>query len=281
MRKRSNRRGALMRPNNGVFGRTPSLPRGSAAAPAADPVIVAEGVSVRYRVPQERVGSFKEFAIRRIQGRIGYREFWALRDVDLRVASGEILGIIGLNGAGKTTLLKVVARVLRPTTGRVRVTGRLAPMLDLGAGFHPELSGRENVFLNGALLGHSEDDIRLHFDEILDFAELGEFIEAPLRTYSSGMVARLGFAVATTWRPDILILDEVLAVGDEAFQQKCRARLEGFRASGSTVLFVSHSGVAIRAMCRQALWLDHGRVQAIGPAEEVIERYHEVAGVAP
>jgi ABC-type polysaccharide/polyol phosphate transport system ATPase subunit len=259
------------------FERTPSLPSG----PAADPVIVAEGVSVRYRVPQERIGSFKEFAIRRIQGRLGYREFWALRDVDLRVASGEILGIIGRNGAGKTTLLKVVARVLRPTTGRVRVTGRLAPMLDLGAGFHPELSGRENVFLNGALLGHGEDDIRRHFDEILDFAELGDFIETPLRTYSSGMVARLGFAVATTWRPDILILDEVLAVGDEAFQQKCRARLEGFRASGSTVLFVSHSGTAIRAMCRQALWLDHGRVQAIGPAEEVTERYHEVTGVAP
>jgi len=247
--------------------------------PLAGPVIVADRVSVRYRIPQERIGSFKEFAIRRLQGRIGYNEFWALRDVSLRVASGEILGVIGRNGAGKTTLLKVVARVLRPTSGRVRVTGHIAPLLDLGAGFHPELTGRENVFLNGALLGHTGGDVRDHFDEILEFAELGGFIEAPLRTYSSGMVARLGFAVATTWRPDILILDEVLAVGDEAFQKKCQARLKGFRERGSTVLFVSHSAAAVRGLCRQAIWLDHGRVQEFGPAEDVTARYHAVTGI--
>jgi ABC-type polysaccharide/polyol phosphate transport system ATPase subunit len=247
----------------------------------SESAVQLDNVSVRYRVPQERIGTFKEYAIRRLQGRVGYNEFWALRDVNLRVSQGEILGIVGRNGAGKTTLLKVIARVLRPTRGRVRVRGHLAPLLDLGAGFHPELTGRENVFLNGSLLGNTQREIRERLTEILGFAELQDFIDAPLRTYSSGMIARLGFAVATAWRPDILILDEVLAVGDEAFQHKCRIRLEGFRNGGTTVLLVSHSAEMIRSMCREAIWLDHGTVKAWGPADEVTQQYHTVAGGPP
>jgi ABC-type polysaccharide/polyol phosphate transport system ATPase subunit len=242
--------------------------------------IQLDQVSVCYRVPQERIGTFKEYAIRKLQGRVGYNEFWALRDVTLHIVPGEILGIVGSNGAGKTTLLKVIARVLRPTRGRVRVKGHLAPLIDLGAGFHPELTGRENVFLNGALLGHTQREIRERFPEILRFAELQDFIDAPLRTYSSGMTARLGFAVATAWHPDILILDEVLAVGDEAFQHKCRMRLEGFRNDGTTVLLVSHSAEMIRSMCRQAIWLDHGIVKTWGSADEVTRQYHEASGAS-
>jgi ABC-type polysaccharide/polyol phosphate transport system ATPase subunit len=246
--------------------------------PSTHAVVQLDHVSVRYRVPQERIGTFKEYAIRRLQGRVRVNEFWALRDVSLRVSPGEILGIVGRNGAGKTTLLKVIARVLRPTHGRVWVKGHLAPLLDLGAGFHPELTGRENVFLNGSLLGRTEREIHKRFAEILEFAGLPDFIDAPLRTYSSGMVARLGFAVATAWQPDILIIDELLAVGDEAFQDKCRARLEGFRNEGTTVLLVSHSAEMIRTMCRQAIWLDHGSVRAWGPADEVTQQYHAATG---
>jgi homopolymeric O-antigen transport system ATP-binding protein len=253
------------------------------AVPAAltDPVILLDAVSVRYRVPQERIESFKEYAIRRLQGRIGIAEFWGLRDVSLRVHAGEIFGIVGRNGAGKTTLLKIVARVLRPTRGRVRVRGHVAPLLELGAGFHPELTGRENIFLNAALLGHPRREIENRFNEIIEFAEIGEFIDAPIRTYSSGMVARLGFAVATAWRPDVLILDEVLAVGDEAFQGKCRLRLQSFRDEGATVLLVSHSSEMVRTMCHHAIWLDHGMVKARGSAEAVLEEYRLAAGIAP
>jgi ABC-type polysaccharide/polyol phosphate transport system ATPase subunit len=245
---------------------------------STETAVQLDHVSVRYRVPQERIGTFKEYAIRMLQGRIGYNEFWGLREVSLRLSHGEILGIVGRNGAGKTTLLKVIARVLRPTRGRVWVRGRLAPLLDLGAGFHPELTGRENIFLNGSLLGHPQRETRERFAEILEFAELQDFIDAPLRTYSSGMIARLGFAVATAWQPDILILDEVLAVGDEAFQRKCRTRLEGFRNEGTTVLLVSHNAEMIRTMCSQAIWLDHGTVTAWGSADEVTQQYHAASG---
>jgi ABC-2 type transport system ATP-binding protein/lipopolysaccharide transport system ATP-binding protein len=243
-------------------------------------VVTLDRVSVCYRLPQEPIGSFKEYAIRRLQGRVRHRELWGLREISLKVLPGEILGVIGRNGAGKTTLLKVIARVLRPTSGGVRVVGHVAPLIDLGPGFHPELTGRENVFMNGALLGRTARAVQDRLNEILEFSELGEFIDAPLRTYSSGMVARLGFAVATAWQPDILLLDEVLAVGDEAFQQKCRLRLEGFRAKGSTVLLVSHNGAIIKKMCQKALWLDRGFVKAIGKADSVTDQYCAAAGVS-
>ncbi len=242
-------------------------------------VILLEQVSVCYRVPREPVGTFKEYAIRKLQGRLSQTEFWGLRAVTLQIPAGEVFGIIGRNGAGKTTLLKVVARVLRPTLGRVWTKGRVAPLLELGAGFHPELTGRENVFLNGALLGHTHREIEERFTQILEFAELGEFIDAPLRTYSSGMIARLGFAVATEWKPDILILDEVLAVGDETFQNKCVARIESFCRDGTTVLLVSHNAGLVKAMCRHAVWLSHGIVKALGRADEVAEQYHLSEGL--
>ena len=191
----------------------------------AETVIRLENVSVEYRAPRERITSFKEYAIRLLQRRVQHLEFKALRNVDLEVRQGEVFGILGQNGAGKSTLLKVVSRVMRPTQGRVWVRGRIAPLLELGAGFHPELNGRENVFLNGTLLGYTHAEMEALFDQIVDFAELRDFINAPLRTYSTGMAVRLGFAVATATRPDILIVDEVLAVGDEQFQEKCAARM--------------------------------------------------------
>jgi ABC-2 type transport system ATP-binding protein len=238
-----------------------------------DVTVRLEGVSVRFRVPRERVTSFKEYAIRLARRRIEVEDFWALRDVDLAVRGGEAFGIVGRNGSGKTTLLKVVARVLRPAAGRVRVYGRVAPLLDLGAAFHPELTGRENVFLYGTLLGFSRSHLDRGFDRIVAFAELGEFVDSPVRTYSSGMIARLGFAIATDVRPDVLIVDEVLSVGDAEFRTKSADRIACFRSEGTTTLMVSHDLGGLPGMCSRAAWLDGGVVKALGPAAEVVAAY--------
>lgn len=237
--------------------------------------IKLENVSVEYRAPQERLNNFKEYAIRLLQGRLQQAHFHALREVSLEVKAGEVFGVIGRNGAGKSTLLKVISRVMRPTHGRVIVRGRLAPLLELGAGFHPELSGRENIFLNGTLLGFTHMQMEALFDEIVDFAEMHEFLDAPLRTYSTGMVVRLGFAVATAVRPDILLVDEVLAVGDERFQEKCTTRLHEFRQQGTTILLVTHDTRLVLSMCDRAVWLEHGEVGACGNAVETVEAYHK------
>jgi len=244
--------------------------------PQNDAAIFLSGVSVRYRLPNEKVATLKEYMIRLIQGKVRYNSFMALNGVSLVVKKGETFGILGRNGAGKSTLLKVISRVLIPTQGRVWVNGMVSPLLELGAGFHPELTGMENIHLNATLLGHSRKEIKRKIPEILDFAEIGEFIEAPLRTYSSGMVARLGFSVATAWLPDILILDEVLSVGDAAFAQKCTKRMRSFRESGATVLLVSHSVDTVRSLCQRALLLEHGNVLEIGSASEVSEKYHHM-----
>jgi len=240
---------------------------------AEDATIRLASVSVRYRVPRERMASIKEFAIRWIQRRVQYVDFWALEEVDLAVERGEIFGVIGPNGAGKSTLLKTVAGVLYPTAGRVVVRGRVAPLLELGAGFHPELTGRENVYLYGTLLGTTRRELDGLFESIVDFAELRDFIDAPLRTYSTGMTARLGFAVATSRFAEVLLVDEVLAVGDTRFQEKCRRRMESFRRLGATILFVSHDLPTIAALCERAVWLSGGRVQAAGDARDVVGRY--------
>lgn len=237
-------------------------------------VIEMERVSVRYRIPLEYFGSFKEFALRRLRRRVGYRDLLALREVSLTIGRGEIVGIIGRNGAGKSTLLKVIARVLRPTSGRVVVRGRTAPLLDVGAAFHPELTARENIYLNATLLGRSRREIDARLDEIVDFTELWEFIDAPLRTFSSGMIVRLGFAVATAWQPEILLIDEILAVGDEPFQIKSRARIMTFHQNGSTLLIVSHSADIVQRVCTRAVWLDHGIVRAVGEPARVVGLYH-------
>jgi lipopolysaccharide transport system ATP-binding protein len=245
------------------------------ATEQAEEVVRLEGVTVRYRAPSERIDKFKEYAIRLLQGKLRHKHFLALQDVSLSLQRGEVCGVIGHNGAGKSTLLKLVSRVLRPTRGRVWVRGRVAPLLEVGAGFHPELTGRENIYLNGAILGFTRKEMARKFDRIVDFAELGDFIDAPMRTYSTGMWARLGFAVAIDVEPDILIVDEVLSVGDQAFQRKCLDRIQEFRARGITILLVSHNIEMIEIMCHRAAWLDHGRLVVVGPAESVARQYRE------
>ena len=231
-------------------------------------------VSVRYKLSTERINSLKEIAVRRMTGRkVRYSEFWALRDINLQIHRGDALGIVGNNGAGKSTLLKVIARVQRPTTGRVVVKGAVSPLIELGAGFHPELTGRENIFINGALLGFSRRQMQAMFDSIVDFSGLEAFIDSPLRTYSSGMTARLGFAIAADADPDILIVDEAISVGDEAFQLKCLNRMSDFKRSGVTVLYVSHGLESVEKLCPRAVWLDGGRIQGIGPTHDVILAY--------
>jgi len=236
-------------------------------------VINLQNISVRYRLPEERIGTFKEYAIRLLKRKLAYKSFQALQNVSLEIKKGETFGIIGRNGAGKSTLLKVISRVLIPTGGRVQIRGMVSPLLELGAGFHPELTGRENIFLNGTLLGHSHDDIEERLGKIVEFSELGNFIEAPIRTYSTGMVARLGFAVATAWKPDILILDEVLSVGDEAFQQKCKNKIDEFRTRDVTTILVTHAMQTMASLCTRAVWLDQGQIRATGEVQDVISAY--------
>jgi ABC-2 type transport system ATP-binding protein len=206
-------------------------------------------------------------------GRAEYEEFWALRDVSFEIPVGSTFGLIGENGSGKSTLLKTIARILVPDKGSVRTQGTLAALLELGSGFHPELSGRENVYLNGSILGMSKAEVQRKFDDIVDFAGVGEFIDQPVKNYSSGMYVRLGFSVAINVDPDILLVDEVLAVGDAAFQEKCFATFEGFRETGKTVVFVSHDLDAVRQYCGRAMLLELGSLAAIGPVDEVIDRY--------
>ena len=237
-------------------------------------MIQLDHVTVRFRIPHERIPTFQEYAIRWLKRRsIQYADFNALNNISFSVEQGETVGIIGPNGAGKSTLLKVIARVIRPTQGRVRLWGRVAPLLELGAGFDYEMTGRENVFLNGAVLGFSRKDMARRLDRIVEFSGIGEFIDAPVRTYSSGMVARLGFAVATDVRPEVLIIDEVLAVGDADFQQKSAALIRKFRETGSTILVVSLSPTSIKALCNRALWLEHGVIRQFGPVDVVVDQY--------
>jgi ABC-type polysaccharide/polyol phosphate transport system ATPase subunit len=238
-----------------------------------DLVVALQDVTVKYRAPEVRYRTFKEYMIRILKREVRFKEFIALSGINMDVKRGETIGIIGRNGAGKSTLLKVISRVLIPTNGRVWIRGMVSPLLELGAGFHPELTGRENVFLNATLLGHPMRDVESHMDGIVDFAEIGDFIEAPLRTYSSGMVARLGFAVATAWVPEILILDEVLSVGDEDFRRKCQTRMESFRTGGTTTFLVSHSMDTVKDMCSRVMWLGHGKSLAVGEPQAVIDAY--------
>jgi len=241
--------------------------------PQPDSAIFLNNISVHYRIPSESIKTFKEYMIKLVKREIEHKFFSALKKIDLDIKKGEIFGIIGRNGAGKSTLMKVISRVLIPSEGRLWIKGQISPLLQLGAGFHPELTGRENIYLNATLLGHSHNEIENKLDEVIDFAEIGNFIEAPLRTYSSGMQSRLGFAVATAWQPDILILDEVLSVGDAGFQRKCIHRMGKFRDSGATVLMVSHSISQIMEICERAIWLSHGEIESLGSADEVCNRY--------
>jgi ABC-type polysaccharide/polyol phosphate transport system ATPase subunit len=227
-------------------------------------------------MPTERISTLKERAVRAVTRRsVAYSEFTALSHVNMQVKRGEAVALIGRNGAGKSTLLKVIARVQEPTSGRVWVRGQIAPMIELGAGFHPELTGRENVFLNGAMLGYSKRQMESKFNDIVAFSELEAFIDSPLRTYSSGMQARLGFAVASAVEPDILIIDEVLAVGDEAFQQKCIQRMKMIREQGATVLYVTHSVDSIKDLCEKAAFIDEGRLLYYGDVDKAVAYFRE------
>ena len=238
-------------------------------------VIRLEKIDLRYQVPRERIRSLKEYAIRRLQRRVVYDELEALKDVDLVVEPGERIGVIGRNGAGKSTLFRVISRVLPPSAGRVYVAGRIAPILELGLGFHGELTARENVMLQGALLGFTRADMRRRLERIVGWAELESFMDAPTRTFSTGMAARLAFAVATDVDPDILLVDEALSVGDEKFQRKCHDRMQGFHDRGKTMMLVSHSLTQIRDNCDRAIWLHHGRIVRDGDCASVTEAYHQ------
>jgi ABC-type polysaccharide/polyol phosphate transport system ATPase subunit len=230
-----------------------------------------ERVSRRFRVRAHELQTLKELFVAR--GRTGGHDLWALRDVSFEVAPGEAVGLVGRNGSGKTTLLRIIAGIIAPTGGRVSVGGRVGSLLELGAGFHPEFSGRENVFLNGAIQGLRRRQIRERFDEIVAFAELEHAIDRPVRTYSSGMYMRLGFAIAAFLDADVLLLDEVFAVGDEAFQRKCFGRIAAFKQGGGTIVFVSHDAAAVERLCERAVLLQHGEVAFDGPAHDAIVRY--------
>lgn len=236
-------------------------------------MIEVSDVTMRFRMNSDRIMSLKEFVTTALRGKLHYEEFTALDHVSFSVERGETLGLIGRNGAGKSTMLKVISGILKPTEGSVACHGNVVPMLELGSGFDMDLTGRENIFLNGAILGYSEEFLKAKYAEIVAFSELGQFIEVPIRNYSSGMLARLAFSVASVVQPEILIVDEILAVGDAAFQEKSRRRMLELMGGGTTVLFVSHSLEQVREMCSRVVWLEHGRVQMQGMTEEVCHLY--------
>lgn len=236
-------------------------------------MIKVKDVTMRFRMNSDKIMSLKEFITTALRGKLEYQEFTALERVSFNVKKGETLGLIGRNGAGKSTLLKVISGILKPTEGSVQCYGNIVPMLELGSGFDYDLTGRENIFLNGAILGYSEEFLKGKYQEILDFSELGDFIEAPIRNYSSGMLARLAFSIATVVKPEVLIVDEILSVGDAAFQEKSRKRMLELMGGGTTVLFVSHNTEQIREMCKTVVWLERGRIKMVDKAQEVCNAY--------
>lgn len=236
-------------------------------------IIRANDISMRYLMTYDRIQSIKEYIVQMLRGKIKYEEFWALKNVSFEVERGEVVGIIGHNGAGKSTLLKVISGILKPTGGSLEVHGNVVPMLELGSGFDHDLTGRENIFLNGSILGYSEKYLKEKYEQIVEFSELGKFIDVPIRNYSSGMLMRLAFSIAAVVQPEILIVDEILAVGDAAFQEKSKARMLELMSGGTTVLFVSHSLEQIREMCDRVIWLEHGQIKAIGATKEICDAY--------
>lgn len=240
----------------------------------AKKALVVQDVSILFNLSKENVDNLKELLIKKIKGeKIRFNEFWALKNINFELNKGDRLGILGLNGAGKSTLLKIIAGVYKPTTGKVTRHGHIAPMIELGAGFDPNYTGRENIFLYGSVLGFSRDFLESKYEEILEFSELGDFIDVPIKNYSSGMRARLGFSIATVVEPEILILDEVLSVGDAKFRKKCEKKMKGMFDHGVTVLFVSHSLEQVKRLCNKAILLEHGELIAQGDIQEVAAIY--------
>ncbi len=237
--------------------------------------VKVDNVSMLFNMPKERVDNLKEFFIKKLRKQLKFDKFYALTDVSLEIEKGEVVGLIGLNGSGKSTLLKVISGILNPTTGSAEIDGIISPLIELGAGFDFELTTRENIFLNGSVLGFDRNFMKEKYDEILDFAELREFENVAIKNFSSGMVARLGFSIATLVKPDILIVDEILAVGDFRFQQKCEARIAEMMAGGTTVIIVSHSIDQIERLCSRVIWLEKGRILMSGPTDEVCAKYKQ------
>ena len=235
-------------------------------------IIYVEHVSMRFNLSSEKFDSFKEYVIKSLKKQVSYDEFWALKDVSFEVKRGDSLGLIGLNGSGKSTMLKTIAGVLKPTKGTVTVGGNIAPLIELGAGFDMDLTARENVFLNGALLGYNRAQMEAQYEDIVEFSELRDFMDVPVKNFSSGMVSRLAFAIATIGIPDILIVDEVLSV---RFQEKCEARIQNMKDQGTTILFVSHSIEQVKKICNKVVWLDHGVLKMFGDAQEICSIYEK------
>lgn len=242
-----------------------------------EPIIEVNHVTMRFRMANDRINSIKEYLVQFLKKRLKYSEFEALKDVSFTVERGEIVGLIGHNGAGKSTMLKIISRIMKPTEGNVVVRGNVVPMLELGSGFDYDMTGRENIFLNGAILGYSEEFLKSKYQEIVDFSELGPFIDTPIRNYSSGMISRLAFSVASAVNPEILIVDEILGVGDADFQIKSQNRMMEMMGGGTTVLMVSHNVKQIREMCDRVVWIEHGQVVDYGDAEHLCSEYEKMA----
>ena len=236
-------------------------------------MVRVDNVSMKFNLSSEKFDSFKEYVIKSIKNQVSFEEFWALKNVSFEVLKGDALGLIGLNGSGKSTMLKTIAGVLKPTEGTVTVYGTVAPLIELGAGFDMDLTARENVFLNGALLGHSRKEMEEYYEDIVSFSELQDFMDVPVKNFSSGMVSRLGFAIATIGTPDILIVDEVLAVGDFRFQEKCEERIQDMVRKGTTILFVSHSIQQVKKICNKIVWLEKGKLKRFGDAQIICSEY--------
>ena len=236
-------------------------------------IIEVNNVSIKFKMTKEQIFSLKEYFIKFIKRQLEFEEFNALTNVSFSVNKGDILGVIGYNGAGKSTMLKVISGIMKPTNGSIKVDGVISPLIELGSGFDMELTARENIFLNGYILGYSKKFIKEHFNEIVEFSELSEFLDVPVKNFSSGMVARLGFAIATIVKPEILIVDEILSVGDFKFQEKSEKKIKEMLLSGTTVILVSHDIAQIEEICTKVLWLEHGRVKGYGNTKEICEEY--------
>lgn len=238
-------------------------------------MIDVDHVTIRFNLANQKVDNLKEYFIKLIKRELMFQEFLAVKDVSFQVRQGEAWGLIGTNGSGKSTMLKAISGILKPYKGTISVNGSVAPLIELGAGFDQEMTARENIFLNGCVLGHSEQFMREHFDEIVDFAEIRDFLDSPIKNYSSGMKARLGFSVATMVKPDILIVDEILSVGDYKFKQKCMKRMKELLSGGTTLLFVSHNIDEVKRLCDHAIWIHKGEAKMIGEAKTVCDAYME------
>ena len=236
-------------------------------------IIEVNNVSIKFKMTKEQIFSLKEYFIKFIKRQLEFEEFNALTDISFSVNKGDILGVIGCNGAGKSTMLKVISGIMKPTNGSIKVDGVISPLIELGSGFDMELTARENIFLNGYILGYSKKFIKEHFNEIVEFSELSEFLDVPVKNFSSGMVARLGFAIATIVKPEILIVDEILSVGDFKFQEKSEKKIKEMLLSDTTVILVSHDIAQIEEICTKVLWLEHGRVKGYGNTKEICEEY--------